>query len=378
MLFVIPAFSQEVKQNENGEMIVVNPDGSWYYLQPTGSSSENDPFAEDGRSNGPEMKAMLTKEEREQEEIEQKRMDLITLGDGLFQQHDQLAQEYNRVKQNRIDLVDRYKQLKKMKSEDLDETGEELFLEEIEEARDEEEFARNRVSKTKEIADFVEQMLQMSDRKMMSTFGELEQKMVAWQHFLAEERAPKHVKIKEVGPKNAKPKVGAPPVLSPDCEFAFAGVDEFTGKSRKDLVTRPFFTHTRDELKPYFKDGDYITCNGYMTKMTGNLIFLTLEFTIASPDAKYAFGGLDKGSILSVRLLNEEYVRLVNTKSDSGILDPLNNYTTYRAQYQLTDYQIRELEESEVDQVRVVWRTGYEDYEVFELDFFMNQFKCLK
>ncbi|MEO1713485.1 MAG: hypothetical protein AAFU60_09150, partial [Bacteroidota bacterium] len=128
MLFVIPAFSQEVKQNENGEMIVVNPDGSWYYLQPTGSSSENDPFAEDGRSNGPELTPMLGKEERAQKEIDQKRMDLITLGDGLYQQHDQLSQEYNRVKQNRIELVDRYKQLKKMKSEDLDETGEELFL----------------------------------------------------------------------------------------------------------------------------------------------------------------------------------------------------------------------------------------------------------
>lgn len=372
-------FGQEVRQNENGEMIVVNPDGTWYPLQGSrNTSNSKDPFAEENRSGGPEMMPILNKEEQYLKDVAQQRMELITLGDRLYQQHDQLTIEFNRVKQIRLDLTDRYKQLKKMKSEDLDPIGEGLLMDEIEKARADEEYAKERMARTKEMADLVDEVLQMSDKKMLNSIPDLNKDLLAWRYFLEQERKPAYTQATEVIPPSAPRKNETPPVLSPDCEFSFEGVDEFTGKSRKDLVPRTFFSHTRDELKPYFKDHDYITCNGYMTKMSGNLTFLTLEFVIASQDARYAFGGLDKGSILSIRLLNEEYVRLINTKSDGGVVDPLTNFTTYRAQYQLSEYQMRSLEESEVDQVRVVWRTGYEDYEVFELDFFINQFECLK
>ena len=35
------------------------------------------------------------------------------------------------------------------------------------------------------------------------------------------------------------------------------------------------------------------------------------------------------------------------------------------------------LKKGEVDRVRIIWDAGYEDYEVYNLDFFINQFKCL-
>jgi hypothetical protein len=33
--------------------------------------------------------------------------------------------------------------------------------------------------------------------------------------------------------------------------------------------------------------------------------------------------------------------------------------------------------ESEMDVVRVAWSAGYEDYEIYDVDFMQNLFKCL-
>ena len=37
----------------------------------------------------------------------------------------------------------------------------------------------------------------------------------------------------------------------------------------------------------------------------------------------------------------------------------------------------REALKSELDKMRVVWRTGYEDYQIYHVDFLINQINCL-
>ncbi|MEM8909240.1 MAG: hypothetical protein AAGD05_15445, partial [Bacteroidota bacterium] len=89
------------------------------------------------------------------------------------------------------------------------------------------------------------------------------------------------------------------------------------------------------------------------------------------------FGVLEKGSILSVKLLNGDAVKLFNTKTSTGTVSKLNKTTVYRGQYLISSDQQKQLKKSEVDKVRIVWSTGYEDYDVYELDFFLDQFNCL-
>ncbi|MFT5386870.1 MAG: hypothetical protein ACI81W_004288, partial [Saprospiraceae bacterium] len=162
-----------------------------------------------------------------------------------------------------------------------------------------------------------------------------------------------------------------------ECNLVFDGVDEFSGKKRKDVAEQLFFTHTNEELRSIFKDQDYMTCTGYLSSLTGGLIFLTLNITIASKSAQREYGILEKGSQINIKLLNGENVRLVNKKTNMGTENTLENSVSYRAQYLISSGDEKELKKSEVDKVRIIWSSGYEDYEIYELDFFIDQFNCL-
>jgi len=169
-------------------------------------------------------------------------------------------------------------------------------------------------------------------------------------------------------------------VLNPPrskCQLTFDGIDEFSGKKRKDVKKQLFFTYTNEELRSIFKDREYITCYGYLSSLSGGLKFLTLNITIASSSAQREYGIIEKGSQINIKLLDGENVKLVNTKTNMGTENPLESSVTYRAQYLISSGDEKKLKKSEVDKCRIIWSSGYEDYEVYELDFFLDQFKCL-
>ncbi|MCB0688967.1 MAG: hypothetical protein KDC53_20655 [Saprospiraceae bacterium] len=161
------------------------------------------------------------------------------------------------------------------------------------------------------------------------------------------------------------------------CEFTFHGIDDFTNTMKKELKAETFFSYTDERLKPYLKENDYVTCRGYLTSISGGFRYLTLIFTIASKNATREYGYIKTGSILNLKLLDGETVSLFTQSENQGSIDAKNGFTTYKVRYPI-DYQKEKiLLKSGVDKVRVVWSSGYEDYEVFNIDFFINQLECL-
>lgn len=170
----------------------------------------------------------------------------------------------------------------------------------------------------------------------------------------------------------------AEPITSHQCNFAFNGIDGFTNELRKELQPEVFFTHTDPKLKIYLKEGDFMTCSGFLTSISGGFRYLTLSFEIASKNARREFGGIRTGSLLNLKLVDGSTVSLYAQSGTAGIIDPISGHTVFTAKYPL-DYQKEKfIEKSEIDRVRVVWSAGYEDYDVYNVDFFMNQLTCLK
>lgn len=126
------------------------------------------------------------------------------------------------------------------------------------------------------------------------------------------------------------------------------------------------------------KSEDYISCKGSLTQIKGGVLLLNLFISINTTDAKRAFGGLTKGSMITLKMINGESVDLVNNQTDRGIFDPLKKQHTFTGQYRINSGQEKKLRKNELDFVRIIWDTGFEDYEIYNLDFFSNQFKCLK
>ena len=160
------------------------------------------------------------------------------------------------------------------------------------------------------------------------------------------------------------------------CKLATDTIDATTGTHRIALEPGLIFTDTDPDLRPYFKSKELITCYGRLSKISA-YIYFTIDFQIASSHSQGNFGSLESGSLLRLRLLNGKYVSLYNLKSDRGHIDPYSGNTIFTGQYSLGKDELKMLSSSPLDKIRILWGTGYEDYDVYKIDFFIDQINCL-
>lgn len=160
------------------------------------------------------------------------------------------------------------------------------------------------------------------------------------------------------------------------CIFEIDTFDRASNTNRKALKPGILFTHTDPDLKPYFRGKDLITCLGRISK-SGAYVQLTIEFQIASSHSQNNFGTLEEGSLLRFKLMNDESISLFNLKTNMGHIDPYTGYTIFVGQYALGKQEMAKLSTLELDKMRVMWSTGFEDYDVFHVDFLINQLSCI-
>ncbi len=165
---------------------------------------------------------------------------------------------------------------------------------------------------------------------------------------------------------------------APACRLTYDGLDEQTGLNRRDVEKQLLFTHTDERLRLYLKDKDYLRCEGYLTALAGGYRYLSLEFTFAYPNAREAYGFIEKGSYLVINLLDGRTVYLQSGKMDSGSYDTEKELLTYRVNYPMNQSVLNTLAKGEVDSMRMYWSSGFEEYEIYYLDFFRNQIRCLE
>lgn len=178
--------------------------------------------------------------------------------------------------------------------------------------------------------------------------------------------------------KNFDPKedVMAMTPSSLDCNLAFDGKDNFTGKKKQETEPIILFAHTDDFMRAAMKGKDFVTCEATATRVEGSrIVYLNLTITIQTKDAQRTFGFLDRGAFIIFRLINGKRISLATNKTDIGVVDAQKGTTTFRAQLAISETS--ELTQSELDTIRVSWSVGYEDYEIYDMDVLRNLFKCL-
>jgi hypothetical protein len=178
----------------------------------------------------------------------------------------------------------------------------------------------------------------------------------------------------DIAPFSHSPEV----IQSPpeNCEVVFEGVNS-KGKFQKDLKKGLLFTHTDDRLRPYLKDQEYLSCQASLMQLGGYRL-LSLEFTFAFPNASEAYGFIEKGSYLMIKMLNNHFVTLYSGELDRGTYDTQTKLLTYQVHYPVNQSEFNILKKNEVDTVIVSWSSGYEEYEVYAPGFFIQQAACLE
>lgn len=157
-----------------------------------------------------------------------------------------------------------------------------------------------------------------------------------------------------------------------DCLFQSAGSDNKPG-----LALRPeiLLKYTPDVLRKYMGGQAYITGRAFIATEPG-ITYLQLHLEFATEQALRQYGNLGK-SILLIRLINGKEVRLVANRFDQGMADPELKKSTMSGIYYVDKPGERLLADTPVDRIRLIFATGYEDFVIYNVDFFTRQLACI-
>jgi len=162
------------------------------------------------------------------------------------------------------------------------------------------------------------------------------------------------------------------------CVETFSGVDDYSKRKRVDLQKEYLFEYTDPEVAAFLKGRSYVSCEAGLIGFVGEVRVLSIKITIASRMARADYGYLSSNTLMSIKLLNGESVTLFASGSDLGLINNEKNETVYRASFPISRESQKILASSPIDKLKVVWSTGYEEYPVTNVDFFMNQLMCLE
>jgi hypothetical protein len=377
--FLLTVFlsAQEVRTNEQGEKIIAYPDGTWEYFNP---GDATDPFAlksEDRFLPADETVGMSPKEKAAYLE-EKSRNEAILIAEQLFAQAAQLKELWQQQSGREMQLNNELGEMKS-RSQDFAEREIREAERQLKEAKELTRRSKNRYDQANERAERAQKSIYLSSKKRAKILEALKNEPDPFETepasgafaFAGLQMDPGSFLAYDP----SKDVMRNPP--AGDCRLLYEGVDQFTGKFRKDVQPEILFTHTDEKMRPFLDGREYLTCTANLTSMTGGLVYLLMDISIVGTNVPLAFGGIAKGSVLKVFFLDGKEVALINTQEAKGRYHPLTETYTYKVQYQLSAYAEKMLRAGEVDKIRVIWNAGYEDYEVFDLDFFNHQLKCL-
>ena len=161
------------------------------------------------------------------------------------------------------------------------------------------------------------------------------------------------------------------------CQFAFQGYDDQNKSQRTDLQKELLFTHTDDRLRRFLKDKPYLTCEAFISNLGGGRYYLVVEYAFAYDNAQEIYGMIEKNSTLMIKLLNGQFVNLWAATEDKGAINPITQLMTYQVHYPIDGSYLNLLRKVEMEKMVVFWSSAFEEYEVFQMDFFIKQLNCL-
>jgi len=161
------------------------------------------------------------------------------------------------------------------------------------------------------------------------------------------------------------------------CEVVFNGIDAATDKTKKELARDFLFGYSHPKLKSHFKDRDFLECDAKMVELNKKK-YIWLYITISSKDAMKNYGYIANNSPLKFELLNGEILYAASAQNAMGKLEPYTGNTKYEVILPLDKSKYKLLSKSEIDRIGIMWTSGYEQYEVYNVDVIMKQIDCLE
>ena len=162
-----------------------------------------------------------------------------------------------------------------------------------------------------------------------------------------------------------------------NCNLIYNDYDENLRANRMETGSQYFFGHTHPRLRRHFKEGDYLEAEASLAKIDGDY-YLMLAINIASKSASKNYGALSPKERARFRFVDGNSIYLRPLYVQNGDLQNYTGHTIYKPIFKLSKDDFKLLEKVEIDDVGLMWTSGFESYEVYHVDVLQKLAKCLK
>ena len=167
-----------------------------------------------------------------------------------------------------------------------------------------------------------------------------------------------------------------PRLNPPICNVAYDGIDLKTKLYTKEMAPQFLFSYTPRELKNELQQENLLKAHAQMMKIEDQM-YLNLNLEIYSKTAATQYGAIEKGTKLVVKTIDGKSFDLICRAGSSGQRVAFDKTYLYSVSYDIDKSTVRGLQKAEIDQIGIQWGSGFENYDIYEIDFFINQIACL-
>ena len=165
--------------------------------------------------------------------------------------------------------------------------------------------------------------------------------------------------------------------INSHCKIKFEGTDPSIDQYVKEIEPEQLFIFTPDAFKSMLVEYPLVEGAGALIS-TGGYTYFELKLKVNSSRARKDYGYVEKGSIIKFYLLDGTSFYSNNLSSSMPQLSEDRKATNYVLSCALEKDEIKMLNKSYIDKIGVIWSKGYEEYEFYNPDFFVNQLYCIQ
>ncbi len=154
--------------------------------------------------------------------------------------------------------------------------------------------------------------------------------------------------------------------------------DEIKLKKRiLEIGATPIFTFTPTKLKSYFKEKELMQAQASFLKIEKDY-FLKLSIKLISKDASKSYGYVAKESMLNIDFITGKKEVLYALDSSPAQFENYTGHTLYHILYPVSQDILNIMTNVPLNTISMMWSSGYETYDIYDVDALMSQLKCIK
>ena len=145
------------------------------------------------------------------------------------------------------------------------------------------------------------------------------------------------------------------------------------------METNPkfLFNYTPEKLKRYFKDKELMQTKVGVSKVAKQF-YLNLTIKIISKDASKNYGIIQEGNMFKINLISGRNIVLNASEDSVSEIESYTGHALYHVKYPISDEDLNLLSKTPLDSIGIMWSSGFELYEIYEVDALMSQVSCIK